>query len=252
MITVSKLSITSPSRCDSTVRRVGEDDIAWIHHLSLRRPWSFLTTCAPGSDELVLERERGGGGAGRDAELPGDVRPVAGDGVVADPELRRDLAVALAGGDEPEDLELPVGEALALGRRPAQQRVDAGAVGGGSELLEGGARRLELEPRRVVVTQPAAGLPHEDARPRDLVRRVERLPRLGRLAKRDERGAWIALREGDRSLRVRDHRLQHRALVALCDRLELTAGAAALLDVARCQHDLDARGQEGCALQRVG
>src|SRR5688500_245023 len=59
------------------------------------------------SHEVVLVREGAGGGPRSDAQLGVDVLQVPSDGVLAEDERRRDLAVAATGGDEAEDLPLP-------------------------------------------------------------------------------------------------------------------------------------------------
>ena len=61
---------------------------------------------AESSDEVVLERERARGRPRRNAELPEDVLHVPGDRVLADDELGRDLAVALARRQQAQHLEL--------------------------------------------------------------------------------------------------------------------------------------------------
>src|SRR6266542_6659523 len=58
------------------------------------------------SDQVVLERERSRRRSRRKPQLPEDVLDVPRDGVLADLQNRGDLAVALARGDEPDDLEL--------------------------------------------------------------------------------------------------------------------------------------------------
>src|SRR5215218_2048090 len=91
--------------------------IARIDQLRGRRAWSVLTT-GRSSDELVGERERARGGPRRDPELGEDVLEVTGDGVLAEVQVRRDVAVAPARGDEAQHLELARGEPVRVaGRR---------------------------------------------------------------------------------------------------------------------------------------
>src|SRR5690242_8472060 len=78
------------------------DRIGRIHQL---RRSAAVVISDQWSGEVVLERESRGSRAGGDAELGEDVLDVAGDRVLADHELRRDLAIALARGNEPEHLD---------------------------------------------------------------------------------------------------------------------------------------------------
>src|SRR3712207_1713427 len=97
------------------------------------------------SQEAVRDCEGGCRGPGRHAELGEDVLQVAGDRVLADHERRRDLPVALAGGDQLEHLQLAGGEAVRLPRRGrAAERVDTRYVGCRAEPGEGVARTGEL------------------------------------------------------------------------------------------------------------
>src|SRR6476469_356536 len=73
-----------------------------------------------GLDQLDLERVRGRRGPAGQIELREDVAHVARDGFVADTELVGDGAVALAVGDEPQDLKLPRREPP--GRWPFRRR----------------------------------------------------------------------------------------------------------------------------------
>src|SRR5439155_9993392 len=71
------------------------------------------------------------------AELREDVLHVAGDGVLADHERRGDLAVALAGGHEPQGLELASGEPVRLTTCVAsEERHDTRKIGDGAEARE--------------------------------------------------------------------------------------------------------------------
>jgi len=107
----------------------------------------------------VLEGKSAGRGARGDIQLGEDVLQVAGDRVLADRQLRRDLAVAAAGGDQAQDLELALAEAVAIGAvsRRKQQRFDPGEVARRTERGEGVARGFQLELRRVLVAERAAG-----------------------------------------------------------------------------------------------
>ena len=109
--------------------------------------------------------------------------------------------------------------------------------------------RAALLPRRRARSTPG----QERACPRHLVRRVERrarsgAPRAGRRARRAHpRG------ERDRTARVRDHRREHRALVAPGELLQLAAGAACASSISPdVECDLDVRRKERCPLQRLG
>ena len=123
------------------------------HQLRDCRPWSFLTT--PAVRPVVLEGERGRGRPGGDAQLREDVLHVPGDGVLAEHERRGDLAVRPAGGDEPQHLELAATQAVRIVPVGPQQGVDAAKVRSRGETLEDRPRRLELQPRRVLVLERA-------------------------------------------------------------------------------------------------
>jgi hypothetical protein len=82
-----------------------------------------VTEVAPPSsvDEPPAVRDGGGLAPGGDLELPQDVRDVHARGLVADEQRLRDLAVAVAGGDQREDFLLSGRERWALlewGLRP--------------------------------------------------------------------------------------------------------------------------------------
>src|SRR5512133_3968877 len=92
---------------------------------TLLRPGMVISDHAGGLGKSVLEGERARGGPRLHVELPEQVLQMPRDGVLADHELRRDLLVALAGGDEPQDVELAGREAMSGGARSAfEQRVD--------------------------------------------------------------------------------------------------------------------------------
>ena len=118
----------------------------------------------------------------------------------------------------------------ALRRGAPRELLHAAEVRAGAELPEHAAGRVELHLAGVLVPELPAGEPDQDAGARGLVRRPELLPRLARLTERDQGGPGVAVRQGDRSPRVRHHRAEHAAAVALRDLLELEAGAARLLD----------------------
>src|SRR5436305_1450355 len=148
------------------------------------------------SDEVVLECERSRRGAGGDAELAEDVLQMARDGVLADDERGRDLTVALAGGDEPQDLELPLRQAVTVaGLVPLDHPPDSGGIRGSAQPLERGRRRLELERRALLVAERTAGEPHEHPRARRLVRRIELLPGLRSTAQGAKRGLRVTRME---------------------------------------------------------
>src|SRR5581483_6356994 len=132
------------------------------------------------SDEAVLEGEGRRARAGRDAELREDVVNVPRDRVLADHERRCDVAIALAGGDQSEHLQLARRQPVRVARTGADLR----QVGLGSEALEDVPRGLVLECCRLLVTQQATRLAEEDASAGDLVGRLERMPRLARAAQR--------------------------------------------------------------------
>jgi hypothetical protein len=93
----------------------------------------------------VLEGERRRSGTGGDPELREDVLDVARRRVLADHERRRDLAIALAGRNEAEHLELARREPIPAISTAPEQLLNAGGVRQGAEPDEVGQRRLELE-----------------------------------------------------------------------------------------------------------
>src|SRR5688500_736800 len=132
---------------------------------------AVFPACAGKSDELVLERERRGCRSRTHAQLGEDVLHVAGDRVLADDELGCDLAVRASRRDEPEHLELAVRQAM----RPAPG-AEPGEVRRGAEHPIRLTRSIELEARRLLVAERAAGEPGQLARPRHLVARAETRP----------------------------------------------------------------------------
>src|SRR5512145_2714034 len=88
----------------ATVRSRAGGRIARTTH---RRGSAWVVLCRP-AGQPVLVGPGGGRGPRRDAELGEDVAQVPGDGLVADEQLGRDLAVGPAPGHEPQHLGLPV------------------------------------------------------------------------------------------------------------------------------------------------
>src|SRR5512133_2517418 len=92
------------------------------------------------SDELVLERERPGRGARGHAKLREDVLHVSRNGVLADHEVRGDLAVALPSCQQPQHLELASGQPVPLTRIVlCTERLQPGQGRRRAELLEDAA-----------------------------------------------------------------------------------------------------------------
>src|SRR5512133_863874 len=143
------------------------------------------------SDEVVLEGESACGRAGGDAELGEDVLDVPGDGVLADHEHRGDLAVARAGRDQAEHLELARRQPVGVGFSSVQ-RAGGGEVRRRSELPERDAGRLELEREGLVVAERTTRPPDEQSGTRTLVGRFELLPGLNRLAEAGKRAGRVA------------------------------------------------------------
>src|SRR5690242_17601323 len=143
--------------------------IAGIRQLRSRAAWSELTMSGR-SDQVVLECERRGSRARGDLELPEDVLQVAGDGVLAEDERRRDLAVAPTGRDESQHLQLALREPVDLAR---PTRLGEGSDPRGVrcraepfECLRGG---LQLEAGRVVIAECPAREPDQYTCPCRLV-----------------------------------------------------------------------------------
>src|SRR5205085_354963 len=123
--------------------------------------------------ETVLVDPRRGRRAGGDVELEEDVGHVAGDCLLADEQVGGDVAVAAAGGEEADDLDLP-------GRQPAGRLRGGGGgggdespqVGGGAQLLEAGPGGGALPVGGVLVPDGAVGLGQQDAGAGRVVRGV--------------------------------------------------------------------------------
>src|SRR5262245_4888094 len=128
---------------------------------------------APGQrwlDQAIAGCSGRRGSARRLVQLPQDVRNVPMDGVLADNELRGDLAVASSGGDEREHLVLAAGE-RALGRA-SQQPVDSSDGAASVERDEGVACRRRLGSSALLLLQLEQGTSERELRPRTLVGRV--------------------------------------------------------------------------------
>src|SRR5688500_2481664 len=89
--------------------------------------------CSVRADEVVADREEGGGGAVVDGDLRVDVLDVVVDGADGDGERCGDLLVAQAAGEEDEDLDLAGGEAGGGGD------AGGGVAGGGEDAIDGAA-----------------------------------------------------------------------------------------------------------------
>ena len=139
------------------------------------------------------------------------------DGALADDERGRDLAVAcpprprVAAPPAPEAMSPCASPALAANR--ASIRASRRAA-----RTRRGPHRARC--RRVLVTERAAGLADQYPRPGDLVRSVELVPD-ARPGGARERGRRVPPRQGERAPRLRDHRVEHRALDPGRDLLEL-------------------------------
>ena len=72
-----------------------------------------------------------------------------------------------------------------------------------------------------------------------------------RIAQRAERAVCLPRSDEDRTPRMRDHRAEHRALVALGQLLELGARIPRVLDLAGGECDLDVRGKQCGAFERL-
>src|SRR4029453_10437540 len=103
--------------------------------------------------------------------------------VLADDEHRRDLAVALPRRDEPQDLELALGQPVARARPGRETR----QIGRRSETVVLLPRRLELQRGRLFVPESRARTGNLLARTGNLVRRVELEPEALRFAQARKR-----------------------------------------------------------------
>src|SRR6266566_8299768 len=130
--------------------------IHWNAQFLSTRSWVFLCRAL---SQVVLQRVRRRRGPRRHAELVEDVADVARDGLLADEELRADLAVRLARGQERQELDLALRQARRpFPSRPGQKSFRALPVRLGSQAAEGVACSLDLHPRGVVIAQCVAGL----------------------------------------------------------------------------------------------
>ncbi len=124
-------------------------------------------------------------------------------------------------------------------------------VGLRSQLLETRSRCVQLERRGLVVAESATCESDELTRSCHLVRRLQPLPHVAGLAKRGQRGARVVLGEQHGSASERDHADEHRALVAFGHLLQLERGTPRGFEVARGEHDLDARCQQPDAREGI-
>ena len=76
------------------------------------------------SDQSGLVGVGGGRGARGDAELGEHVAHVAVHGALAEHELGGDRLVGLAGGNQPQDPQLALAEAMGIAGRAARERAD--------------------------------------------------------------------------------------------------------------------------------
>jgi hypothetical protein len=181
---------------------------------------------------------------------------VAGNGPVADDQLRGDLLVGLPFGDQREYLHLASGESVGGTRGLARQRIQVGEVRRSPEPLKDPARHRQLHPRAVLVSQLPVRQSHQHSSARGLIRHLELLKLAARGAQRVQRGSRVAFCEPD-TVNVRTGQLLVLARArGLPDQLRATAaevircivgvpsaahaGAAGLLALAGEPGDLDA------------
>src|SRR5829696_2939634 len=145
---------------DSADRRSGTGRRASPEPPKSGRAGRWVVPPSGGSDQPVLVGPGGGGGPRGHPELGEDVADVAVHGALAQHQLGGDGPVGLAGGDQPQHLDLAGGQAAGRpGRAAGGQRLDPGQVGGGPEPLVGPAGRVQLQGGRVLVAQGPAGQP---------------------------------------------------------------------------------------------
>src|SRR4051812_42443337 len=104
---------------------------------------------------------------------------MARDGLDAERELVGDLAIALAGGDQPQDLDLARRQPARAGA-PAEKRRGALRLIRRPELLEDGERAPDRKLGAVGVADRAARAADQPAHLGGLERAVEGLPQLPR------------------------------------------------------------------------
>src|SRR5262249_9744612 len=211
---------------------------------TLLRPGMVISDHADDLHEPVLEGERARSGPRLHVELPEYVLKVSGYGVLADHELRRDLLVALAGGDLSQDVELAGREPMRRGHRASEQRVDRGDVRHGSQLLERLPCSLELEREAVLVSESPTGPAEEHPRARGLVRCFELLPRLKGVAENRQRARGVSGRELHRPTYIGERRAEQVAVATVRDLRELPTGRVRSVEIAGSEHDLRVSGQD--------
>ena len=128
-----------------------------------------------------------------------------------------DLPVRLPRRDQAEHLELARAQPVRVRVRGSagDQLVHSREVRSRAQLLEDGARRVQLQRRGVVVAERAARQAEEHVDAGRFVGGVELLPELSRVTQRRERGACVVLGEVDCAADLRGDRAQHRALAGL-------------------------------------
>ncbi len=127
---------------------------------------------------------------------------------------------------------------LALGRR-------------GPELGEGPQRRGQLAGRGVRVAQLAQGPPHQDARPRRLVRHLQVPPHAQRPAERGHRRAGVARGQQRAPPRLVGHGPHGRAAEGRGDAVQLVGGRDRLVDRVDSQQYLHGTRQQPGPADRV-
>jgi hypothetical protein len=151
------------------------------------RLWWVLTIW---SEEALLEGRGGGRGPGGHAQLGQDVLHVPGNGVLAEVQRASDVSVVLAGRDQPQHLDLAMGQhpprcvpALEQGRRVVR-------VGGGAEVVEPSPSGVDLNLRALLVAEQPLGRADQQPGGGLLIWQPELPPAAQGTAELLQRGRW--------------------------------------------------------------
>ena len=202
-----------------------------------RREWVVL--CSPASEggRRRARRPRRGRGPRGQAQLGEHVAEVAGDRLLADEQLRGDLAV----GEPARDVDEHLGLAGRQGRFVPADRWWPRGIGVGAEVVQRRTGRIELHLGAVGVPQPGTRVGGEQPHPRRVVRRAEVVPQPPRSPELLQGLGRLALGEHDRSFPGRRGGPHQLATELASDPGQLVRAGPRVGQLTRGQRDLDVR-----------
>src|SRR5512133_4271340 len=126
------------------------------------------------SDQSVLVRVGRGGCPAVDVDLGEDVAEMPRHGLLTEEQFCCDASVRVALGYQDQHLTLPSRQRV-TGRCASDWR-QRSTIKLGAKLFEDGTRRIQLHPRRILVTQRPARRAHLNPGTGGLIRRIDLLP----------------------------------------------------------------------------